>query len=95
MNLRADTSASRRQTILTGRRKQLGHDYLVGNGAARSAGRFPRLVLRDGGVDLRLLDLLGRGVLPERCEHAVLTQRNNHGGLAAQMNHLVIIALLC
>jgi hypothetical protein len=34
-------------------------------------------------------------VLPERCEHAVLTQRNNHGGLATQMNHLVIIALLC
>src|SRR5580693_4309145 len=66
----------------------------MGEGAARPSGCLPRLVLGDGGVDFRLLDLVGRGAVPEGCEHAVLIQGDDHGYLAAEVDHVVTAAVI-
>src|ERR1700733_16049936 len=66
----------------------------MGHGAARPPSCLPRLVLGDGGVDFRLLDLVGRGAVSEGCEHAVLIQGDHHGCLAAEVDHVVTAAVL-
>src|SRR5713101_9049402 len=85
--------AARRPSLAAA--EQFGHRSLVGNGAAGPSSGFPCLVLGDGGVDLGLLDLCGGGAVPEGCEHAVLVQGDHHGGLAAEMDHVVTVTVLC
>jgi hypothetical protein len=66
----------------------------MGDSAARPSGCLPRLVLGDGGVDFRFLDLVGRSAVSEGREHAVLIQGDHHGCLAAEVDDVVTAAVL-
>ena len=51
---------------------------------ARPPGRFPRLVLGDGGVDLGFLDLLGGSAVPQGLQRVAFVQRNHDSGFATE-----------
>ena len=63
--------------------------------AAGASSSFPCLVLGDGGVDLRPLDLRSRGAFPKGCEQAVLVQWHDYGCLAPELDCVVTVARVC
>jgi hypothetical protein len=80
------------QMILTGGAEHLGHELVV-RLRARPPGRFPCLVLGDGGVALGLLDLLGGCAVPQGPQRAVFVHRNYDSRFAAKTDDVVTVVL--
>ena len=80
--------------------EQFGHDVFVRPRAWASRGD-PLVVCREGGLDLRLFQGFRRGVPFYRTEPPQLRERDNDGGLAAEVDHLVrfvpvrVVSCLC
>src|SRR5487761_1428973 len=70
------------------------HGFLMGH-LTRTPGRNPLLVFGDGGIGFGLVQLGGRRAVFQRLQHAVLIQRDDDGGLTAEMYYVVTVMLVC
>ena len=68
--------------------EQLGHDLFVRTRAGTPRGN-PLVMCREGGLDLRLFQGFRRGVPFYRTEPPQIRERDDGGGLPAEVDHLV------
>jgi hypothetical protein len=89
---RAETRAVTDHSTSLRAAEQLGHELLVRH-CARPTSGHPLIVCLERGIGFGRPPVFRRGVALERAQPPVFKQREYHGGLATEVNEVVVVVI--